>query len=133
MASEWEQTEEVPQTIPPHDPRVRNALLLIHSEFKDHDLTVAYLARKLRLSPSRLRQLFAAELGSTPKSYIREVRLARARALLEHSLLSVKEIMAAVGFNDPSHFSRDYKRRFGLMPSKHRQAFYIGESNTGAG
>ena len=129
MASERKPAEEFSGAVPLHDPRVRNALCLIHSEFKNHDLTVATLARKLHLSPSRLRQLFAAELGSTPKSYIREVRLARARMLLEHSVLSVKEVMAAVGFNDPSHFSKDYKRRFGLMPRKYRETFYAGENN----
>ena len=130
MVSEWNRPDGVPKTVLPHDPRVKNAVCLIHSEFKDHDLTVSRLAEKLRLSPSRLRQLFTAEMGSTPKSYIREVRLAQARALLEHSVLSVKEVMAAVGFNDPSHFSKDYKRRFGIIPSKHRETFYGEEDNS---
>jgi transcriptional regulator GlxA family with amidase domain len=129
MASEWKMAEVAPETVSPHDPRVRGALRLIQNEFKDHDLTVANLAQKLGLSPSRLRQLFASELGSTPKSYIREIRLARARTLLEHSGLSIKEVMAAVGFNDPSHFSKDYKRRFGLMPSKYRESFCGGEDD----
>lgn len=129
LAPERKPAAEISNPVLMHDPRIRNALRLIHSDFKDHDLTVAHLARKLRLSPSRLRQLFAAELGTTPKSYIREVRLVRARTLLEHSVLSIKEIMAAVGFNDPSHFSKDYKRRFGTMPSKYREASYAEEGN----
>lgn len=133
MVSEWKRTDPVPRTVLPHDRRVKTALGLIHSEFKDHDLTVSRLAQKLGLSPSRLRQLFSAELGSTPKSYIREVRLARARSLLEHSVLSVKEVMAAVGFNDPSHFSKDYKRRFGIRPSKYRETFSAAEANDKAG
>lgn len=132
MASEIRPAEKVPQRVLPRDLRVTAALRLIQSEFNDHDLTVANLARRLRLSPSRLRQLFAAELGSTPKSYIREVRLARARTLLEHSALSVKEVMAAAGFNDPSHFSKDYKKRFGVLPSLCREPFYAGNGNVGS-
>jgi len=97
------------------DWRVRHTVDLMR-----HDLhrpwTVAELSRRVNLSPSRLAHLFARDVGVAPGQYLRDLRLERARALVEHSTLSVKEIMARVGFNDPSHFARDFKRRYGAPP-----------------
>lgn len=97
------------------------ALRLISTELNNQRLTVADLADELDISPSRLRQLFAVELGVQPKGYIRKLRLSRARILLENSSLSIKEVMATVGFSDPSDFAREYKKLFGVPPSVCRQ------------
>lgn len=75
----------------------------------------------LRLSPSRFRHLFKEETGLSPAQYIKRLRLGYARQLLEQSTLSVKEVMAAAGINDFSHFVRDFKTMHGLTPSKARQ------------
>ncbi|MGH9449169.1 MAG: helix-turn-helix domain-containing protein [Terriglobia bacterium] len=102
------------------DARVRKAVRLIDLEINDARLSVAHVAGALGLSERRLREIFTAGLGVGPKQYICESRLRAARALLEASSLSVKEAMAASGFSDPSHFSRQYKRLFGAPPSKSR-------------
>jgi transcriptional regulator GlxA family with amidase domain len=52
----------------------------------------------------------------------RELRLDHARHLLQTSFLTVKEVMAATGWNDPSHFSREFKRRHGQAPRALRGA-----------
>jgi transcriptional regulator GlxA family with amidase domain len=89
-----------------------------------HDLSrplaVTELARRVNLSRSRLTHLFRAEVGCSPARYLREARLDRARHLVEETLLSIKEIMAQVGFNDPSHFSRDFSKRHGASPRRIR-------------
>ena len=48
---------------------------------------------------------------------LRALRMERARLLLERAFLTVKEVMAFVGINDPSHFSRDFSRHHGVAPS----------------
>jgi transcriptional regulator GlxA family with amidase domain len=80
-------------------------------------LRVTELAAGVNLSPSRLIHLFRAETGMPPARYLRELRLRRARADLEQTFLSVKQIMFAAGFTDPSHFSRTFKRRYGVSPA----------------
>src|SRR5689334_18188329 len=80
-------------------------------------LTVPRLARVVNLSPSRFRTLFAAQTGSSPMHYLQRQRLRRARLLIERTFLSVKEVMALVGYNDPSHFARDFRREHGAPPS----------------
>jgi len=56
-------------------------------------------------------------------AFIREQRLIRARQLLQQDVtLSVKEVMVAVGLNDPSHFSHAYQRKFGVSPTADRES-----------
>ena len=102
------------------DMRVKQAVRLIDLRLNDARLTVGQLAKTLGISSSRLRQLFVAKFGIGPKAYIRECRLIRAAALFAAWPVSVKEVMAATGFNDPSNFSKVYKRRFGVAPRTHR-------------
>ena len=83
-------------------------------------LSVPELAARVRLSPSRFRDLFSAHTGVAPAQYLRQLRLRRARVLIERTFLSVKEVMALVGYNDPSHFSRDFRRFHGMAPSRLR-------------
>jgi transcriptional regulator GlxA family with amidase domain len=84
-------------------------------------LVLDHLARTVRLSRSRFAHLFREQTGVSPGRYLRDLRLARSRELLETTLLSVKEVMAAVGFNDPSHFSRDFSTAFGVSPREWRK------------
>jgi AraC family transcriptional regulator of arabinose operon len=81
-------------------------------------ITIPALAALVNLSPSRFRSLFSDQIGTGPSQYLQHLRLRRARLLLERTFLSVKEVMALVGYNDPSHFSRDFRRFHGVAPSR---------------
>lgn len=80
-------------------------------------LTVAGLAKQAHMSPSHYAHRFAAVARTTPMRYLRELRLERARGLLEAGA-RVGEVALDVGYASPAHFTRDYKRRFGVSPSK---------------
>jgi transcriptional regulator GlxA family with amidase domain len=56
----------------------------------------------------------------SPTHLVRLIRLEEANKLLQTTFLSVKEIMVAVGFADPSHFVRDYKAQYGKTPLETR-------------
>jgi AraC family transcriptional regulator, arabinose operon regulatory protein len=101
------------------DPRVRHVLALMERH-RDVPLSIAELARAVNLSTSRLRHLFHTELGRSPARVQRDLALDHARQLLQSSFLSIKEVMAASGWNDPSHFCREFKRRHGHSPSAMR-------------
>ena len=79
-------------------------------------LGIPQLAELVNISPSRFRHLFSAQLGIGPAQYLRHLRLRRARLLLERTFLTVTEVMPLVGYNDPSQFSRDFRRCHGLAP-----------------
>lgn len=81
-------------------------------------LDVAHLARKCGMSPSHFAHRFRAVARVSPKRYLRQVRLDAARALLLGSGRRVSEAAVEVGFESPAHFTREFKRRFGVAPSK---------------
>jgi AraC family transcriptional regulator len=86
----------------------------------EQPLRIGEFAALVNLSPSRFRTLFAAQTGTAPAQYLQRLRLRRARLLIERSFLSVKQVMALVGYNDPSHFARDFRRQHGAPPSAFR-------------
>jgi AraC family transcriptional regulator of arabinose operon len=83
-------------------------------------LAVSQLAMSVNLSASRLAHLFRADTGCAPARFLRNLRLDQARALVEETTLSIKEIMAHVGINDPSHFCRAFQQRHGAPPRRLR-------------
>jgi transcriptional regulator GlxA family with amidase domain len=98
------------------DPRITWIVGYIQEHLQE-SLSVPQLARLVNLSESRFRSLFARQTGAAPAQYIQRLRLRRARLLLERTFLSVKEVMGLVGYNDPSHFARDFRREHGVAPS----------------
>jgi len=101
------------------DWRVSAAIDIMRQELAS-PLTVGDIAGRVNLSASRFTHLFRHEMGCAPVRYLRQLRLDRARELVETSNLSIKEIMAAVGVNDPSHFTRDFVARHGAPPRRVR-------------
>lgn len=84
------------------------------------------LAAAVQLSPSRFAHLFRDQTGVSPGRYLHRIRMHRARVLLDRTFLSVREVMHLVGFRDPSHFARDFRRFHGIPPSAARGAGHPG-------
>ena len=101
------------------DPRIRLALEILDREL-DHPLLVNMISSRLGLSGSRFEHLFKLETGKGFKARVKEARLEKAKELLLDPTRRVKEVASAVGFNFPPNFTREFTRRFGQPPSKHR-------------
>lgn len=114
----------------PLDQRVASAIAIMDQQ-RSQPVSVEELARAVNLSPSYLTRLFHRYVGCAPAHFDRARRLERAYELITSSFLSVKEVMADVGWNDPSHFSRDFRRRFGFSPRALR-ANHFAESRATA-
>jgi AraC family transcriptional regulator, arabinose operon regulatory protein len=104
----------------PFDPRVQHVLDLLARDLVDEH-SVERLAAAVYLSPSRLAHLFKEQTGETITEALRQLRLGQAARLLRHSGRSVQEIAAEVGFHCPFHFSRRFRRAFGVGPREYRR------------
>jgi transcriptional regulator GlxA family with amidase domain len=83
-------------------------------------LTVAVLARALAGSPRQVQRAFD-EVGETSFSaYLREVRLRNAVELLTRQPLTVRQVALLVGYRQPAHFARAFRRRYGATPAQYR-------------
>jgi AraC-like DNA-binding protein len=101
------------------DARVEAAIGTIRELLADQ-LSVGTLSKRVRLSPTRLRQLFKKETGRSPMQYLRDLRMQRAEHLLRSTFLSVKEVAFVSGVKDVSNFVRDFKKRCGQTPKQFR-------------
>jgi transcriptional regulator GlxA family with amidase domain len=101
------------------DPRILRILQLL-STASTSGIQLRQFSKDVNLSHSRLRHVFKLATGLPPGKYVRRLRMERARELLQTTFLSVKEVMACAGFNDQSHFVREYKKTFGATPSSSR-------------
>jgi AraC-like DNA-binding protein len=81
-------------------------------------LSVEELARQVAMSSSHFAHRFRAVVRISPMRYLREVRLDRARTLLLENGARVSDVALQVGFESPAHFTREFKRRYGMSPSK---------------
>jgi len=91
--------------------------------FRDHldgALSVDEMAKALGMSRSSLAHKTKAVLGVPPARAFLEFKMNRARHHLEHTEMPMKEIAFRLGFRDPYHFSRAFKRVFGKSPSSFR-------------
>ena len=85
------------------------------------ELTVADIAFSVNISPSHLSHLFKQETGMAPIDYLTGLRLEKAKELLCSLDLSISEIAERCGYEDPSHFSRVFKKAQGIPPSVYRR------------
>ena len=102
------------------DRRVEAVIGLMDEDIA-RSLPVANMARLVNLSSDRFNKLFRSETGLPPARYLRSLRMRRAALLLSSTFLSVKEVTARVGFNDESHFVRDFKKAYGRTPTEYRK------------
>lgn len=102
------------------------ALHFMEQHAHRHDLDVAAIAQGAGCSRSRLYAAFAAQ-EQTVMGALRELRLQRARRLIEHSpLVPVGTLAWRCGFADQSGFGKLFKARFGLLPSQLQQQMRTG-------
>lgn len=81
---------------------------------------IAALAREACMSVSKLTRSFRQVYGTSLHAYVMEVRLQKGAELLMNDEISIQEIAELVGYNKPSQFSADFRRRFGVLPGEYR-------------
>jgi AraC-like DNA-binding protein len=83
-------------------------------------LQVSTLAAMASISPSHFFALFKRHTGRAPMDYFTRLRMERARRLLDTTSSSVKEVAAALGYEDPFYFSRVFKLVHRVAPTGYR-------------
>lgn len=81
---------------------------------------IAALAREYCMSVSKLTRCFRQVYGTSLHAYVIEARLLKGAELLTHGGISIQEAAEKVGYAKPSHFSADFRRRFGVPPGEYR-------------
>ena len=85
------------------------------------DPALADLATSVGLSPYHFARAFKASTGTPPHQYLVNLRVMKARELLEATDLPIREVAAQVGYDDPSYLARLFRREVGTTPAAYRR------------
>ncbi len=92
-------------------------------EHLDHRLQVEELAAESGMSPRNFARVFVQETGQTPGKYVEDMRLDRARRLLESGLRDLDHVAEKAGFRRQERLQRAFRRRFGISPRQYQAHF----------
>ncbi len=96
---------------------IQKALAFINENISESELSVEVLASKVFLSRSQLYRKLKTLTGVSVNEFIRNVRLEKAKQLIELGNNNINEISYKVGFNSPSYFTKCYKAKYGHLPT----------------
>jgi|GEM_PF-1811120 len=93
----------------------------LEQHFQQDALAVGDIAKVLHTNADKVARKLKEETGLTTEQYILQYRLERAVEMLLHTDKTVSEIYRDIGLKDLAHFSRAFKKRYGLPPLAFRQ------------
>ncbi len=100
-------------------PKLTEAVTLMEANYEE-PLPTEEIARLVGISRRQLERLFKQYLSSLPSRYYLELRLNRARHLLQQTSQSILQIGLSCGFSSGPHFSSAYRNHFGITPREQR-------------
>jgi signal transduction histidine kinase/DNA-binding response OmpR family regulator len=105
------------EILPADEKFLKQVLEVIEKNISNPDFTVEDLSKELFMHRAGMYRKLLSLTGISPLEFIRNIRLKRARQLLEKSQMTIAEIAYEVGFNNPKKFSQHFKEEFGATPS----------------
>lgn len=100
---------------------IRRAQQYICSHIQEK-LSVPLVARMVDISPSYLTALFHKNLQISPAEYIRRIKLQESKQMIRENSMNFTEIAQALQYSTVHHFSRQFKKKFGLTPSEYARS-----------
>lgn len=100
------------------------AVAYMEQHFADTDLTVEQVAEVIHVSPGYFRRIFKEQYALSPKKFILNLRMNKAKGLLLSGVRPpISEVAAKCGFTNIYHFSRTFKDFYGCSPTEYAQKF----------
>ncbi|MBR1743766.1 MAG: AraC family transcriptional regulator [Lachnospiraceae bacterium] len=100
-----------------HDFYISEAFAYIEQNFQNQ-ITVEDIANVLGIDRSYFGRIFHKATGQTPQNFLMNYRMSKAAELLKVTKLSIADIGNSVGYPDPQHFSRAFRRIYDISPRK---------------
>ncbi|WP_027720734.1 GlxA family transcriptional regulator [Maridesulfovibrio zosterae] len=102
-------------------------LIVWMEENLSENLTVERLAEQANMSPRTFARIFPAETGEKPGRFVEQLRIDRAREMIESGMKSFDIVAQESGFGREERLRRAFQRRLGISPAQYRAHFIKGE------
>lgn len=96
---------------------LQNVRSVIEMNMDDETFGVTELSDKIGLSRSQLHRKLSSLTGLSPNEVIRNMRLQKAKILIEQKTGTIAEIAYRCGFNSPAYFSKCFRDYYGITPA----------------
>lgn len=95
----------------------------VNENITNPQISVEELGSVVNMSRRQFYRKLKIETGFTPAEFVKEIRLFKARQIIENkSAQNISEVAYSVGFSTPSYFTKVYEERFGSRPGAHLKA-----------
>ena len=100
---------------------LKKAISVVENNIHDPQFGVEKMALEMGMSRTNMHRKIKSITGFPPSELIRSIRLRKAAKLILNKVDSVSQIALLVGFDDYSHFSKTFKKHFGVSPSSYEE------------
>lgn len=97
---------------------IEKVLNYINDNIDNPDLNVETLASQLNLSRSQFYRKIKALTKQTANEFLRNIRLQKAKQIIEKGNTNISDVCYKIGFSSPSYFTKCFKSYFGILPSE---------------
>lgn len=105
---------------------LEKVIAYIEINYLHADISAEMLSDMVNLTPGYFGKIFNDNIGKSVNEYIIEMRMNKAKELLEKNTLSVNDIASQVGFSNQSYFTATFKKWNGITPNQYRSEYRKG-------
>lgn len=100
---------------------MQQVMEVMEKQMDNSEFTIDEFAQELVMGRTVFYQKLKAIIGLSPVDFIREMRIKRAKQLIDSGEYNISTIAYMTGFNDPKYFSKCFKKQFGASPSEYNK------------
>lgn len=104
-------------------PMLRPIVRIMRERLSNPNLSNADLAKEAKLSEVYFRKLFKLSYGISPKQYLQQLRIEKAKNLLQNGNLPIIKVAKQCGYSSVYHFSKNFKEKVGHTPAEYRKTY----------
>lgn len=109
-----------------YDDLVNRVIELVNQKYADQNLSIESIADLINMSPAYLGRLFRKLANKSVIDYINEVRIEKAKELLQKTSCPINDIVEQIGYTNSQYFYKVFKKMHGVTPNEYRQSVAKG-------
>lgn len=117
-----------PQIVSFDEQFMQQVMEVMEKQMDNSEFTVDEFAQELSMGRTVFYQKLKAIIGLSPVDFIRDMRIKRAKQLMDSGEYNISTVAYMTGFNDPKYFSKCFKKQFGISPSEYNKEKKNGEA-----